>query len=174
MPGASMNKETWGSLSPEGQATWDALGDGDKKKILQYAHKRAAQGTRDANQHVTEAHTDAEEIMEESEVQTIAQEEDSDMIHNSKRRSTTRWPRHGRRHTRVIHADCLAGRRRKRGNQPKSRWYSGMTMTTNSHTTTSVTLTNLSKGIGNPIQIAIRIFIRAIGLYLGPIQPSSS
>ena len=41
-PGASMNKETWQSISEEGKAVWDKLSNGDKQKILQYAMKRAA------------------------------------------------------------------------------------------------------------------------------------
>ena len=38
-PGASMNKETWQSISEEGKAVWDKLSNGDKQKILQYAMK---------------------------------------------------------------------------------------------------------------------------------------
>ena len=41
-PGASMNKETWQSISEEGKAVWDKLSNGDKQKILQYAMKRAS------------------------------------------------------------------------------------------------------------------------------------
>jgi hypothetical protein len=49
VPGASMNKDTWESLSGEGKATWDNLDESDKRKILQYAAKRAEKGTIDAN-----------------------------------------------------------------------------------------------------------------------------
>ena len=37
---AKMNKETWSSLSPEGQKTWDQLSDKDKTRILNYARNR--------------------------------------------------------------------------------------------------------------------------------------
>jgi hypothetical protein len=41
-PGASMNKETWQSISEDGKAVWDKMSNGDKQKILQYAMKRAS------------------------------------------------------------------------------------------------------------------------------------
>ena len=41
-PGASMNKETWQSISKEGKAVWDKLSNGDKQKILQYTMKQAS------------------------------------------------------------------------------------------------------------------------------------
>jgi hypothetical protein len=47
--GATMNKETWESLSPEGKATWDKLDPGDKRKVLQYAMQRADKASIDAN-----------------------------------------------------------------------------------------------------------------------------
>ena len=50
-PGASMNKETWESLSPEGRETWDKMDSGDKRKVLQYAKQRAEKKTMDANTH---------------------------------------------------------------------------------------------------------------------------
>jgi hypothetical protein len=40
-PGSTMNKETWNSIDKNDQAIWDKLGDGTKKKILQYAYDRA-------------------------------------------------------------------------------------------------------------------------------------
>ncbi len=39
---AKMNKETWSSLSPEGQKTWDQLSDKDKARILTYARNRGS------------------------------------------------------------------------------------------------------------------------------------
>jgi hypothetical protein len=45
MPGSSMNKETWNSIDKDDQVTWDKLGDGTKKKILQYAYDRAQKKT---------------------------------------------------------------------------------------------------------------------------------
>jgi hypothetical protein len=53
MPGSSMNKATWESLSKEGRSVWDTLSDGDKKKILQYAVDRAEKPVIQANQHET-------------------------------------------------------------------------------------------------------------------------
>lgn len=50
-PGASMNKDTWESLSPEGRETWDKMDSGDKRKVLQYAKQRADKKTMDANAH---------------------------------------------------------------------------------------------------------------------------
>ena len=38
-PGASVNKETWQSISEEGKTAWAKLSNGDKQKILQYAMK---------------------------------------------------------------------------------------------------------------------------------------
>jgi hypothetical protein len=37
---AQMNRETWKSLSPGAQTTWDTLTQEDKAKILDYATKR--------------------------------------------------------------------------------------------------------------------------------------
>lgn len=54
MPGASMDKDTWESLSPEGKATWDKLEASDKRKVLQYAKQRAEKSSKDtisANTH---------------------------------------------------------------------------------------------------------------------------
>jgi hypothetical protein len=62
-PGASMNKDTWESLSAEGKSTWDKLEEADKRKILQYAAKRAEKGAISAN--VTEIDPDANEPEEE-------------------------------------------------------------------------------------------------------------
>lgn len=42
-PGSSMNKETWKSISKDGQGTWDKMSDSDKAKILRYATQRASQ-----------------------------------------------------------------------------------------------------------------------------------
>jgi uncharacterized protein (UPF0128 family) len=41
-PGATMNKETWQTISEDGKTIWDKLTSSDKQKILQYAMKRAA------------------------------------------------------------------------------------------------------------------------------------
>ena len=41
-PGASMNKETWQSISEDGKAVWAKLSNRDKQKILQYAMKRVS------------------------------------------------------------------------------------------------------------------------------------
>lgn len=41
-PGSSMNKETWKSISKDGQGTWDKMSDSDKAKILRYATERAS------------------------------------------------------------------------------------------------------------------------------------
>jgi hypothetical protein len=49
--GATMNKETWNSISTEGKKKWDALDASDKAKILSYAKKRAERSTFEANQH---------------------------------------------------------------------------------------------------------------------------
>ena len=59
VPGSTMNKTTWESLSKEGRSVWDTLSDGDKRKILQYAHSRAERPTLQANQHDT---TPADEV----------------------------------------------------------------------------------------------------------------
>ena len=40
-PGASMNKETWTSLTRKSQEIWDSLDPSEKAKILNYAHSRA-------------------------------------------------------------------------------------------------------------------------------------
>jgi hypothetical protein len=65
-PGASMNKETWDSLSAEGKATWDKLEEADKRKVLQYAAKRAEKGSIDANVAEVDAeHQDIEDSPEE-------------------------------------------------------------------------------------------------------------
>lgn len=51
-PGSKMNKETWKSLSNDGQATWDKLSDADKASILSYATQRAEKSeSRQANVH---------------------------------------------------------------------------------------------------------------------------
>jgi hypothetical protein len=60
VPGASMNKDTWESLSSEGKSTWDKLEEGDKRKILQYAAKRADKGSISAN--VTEIDPDQDDL----------------------------------------------------------------------------------------------------------------
>jgi hypothetical protein len=62
-PGASMNKETWDSLSDEGKATWDKLEESDKRKVLQYAMNRAKKESIDAN--VTEVQD--EDTVEEND-----------------------------------------------------------------------------------------------------------
>ena len=46
-PGARMNKATWDSLTKEAQATWDALADSEKIKILRYASARGSDGKKD-------------------------------------------------------------------------------------------------------------------------------
>ena len=46
-----MNKATWESISKEGRTVWDTLSDGDKRKILQYAHGRTERTGLQANQH---------------------------------------------------------------------------------------------------------------------------
>ena len=58
MPGSTMNKATWDSLSKEGRTVWDTLSDGDKKKILQYAQDRAARPDIQANQHESNVNPD--------------------------------------------------------------------------------------------------------------------
>jgi hypothetical protein len=79
MPGASMNKGTWSSLSAEGKSTWDALSDGDKKKILQYAQKRAEKSTVEANQHSTED-TDVTEVNETADLIEQSPSNDDDNV----------------------------------------------------------------------------------------------
>jgi hypothetical protein len=49
--GASMNKDTWESLSPEGKATWDKMDSGDKRKVLQYAKQRSEKTSVSVNLH---------------------------------------------------------------------------------------------------------------------------
>ena len=50
-PGATMNKDTWQTISEEGKTVWDKLTNSDKQKILQYAMKRAeAKGGISVNQ----------------------------------------------------------------------------------------------------------------------------
>jgi hypothetical protein len=49
--GATMNKETWNSISGEGKKKWDALDASDKAKILSYAKKRGERSSIEANQH---------------------------------------------------------------------------------------------------------------------------
>jgi hypothetical protein len=51
VPGSAMNKETWNSLSQEGKTIWDKLTDVDKKRILQYALKRAEKDKIAVNNH---------------------------------------------------------------------------------------------------------------------------
>jgi hypothetical protein len=57
-PGASMNKETWESLSPEGKATWDKMDANDKRLVPQYAKQRADKATTSINTHETSAPED--------------------------------------------------------------------------------------------------------------------
>ena len=40
--GASMNKESWQTISEDGKAIWDKLSNSNKQKVLQYTMKRAA------------------------------------------------------------------------------------------------------------------------------------
>jgi hypothetical protein len=69
VPGASMNKETWESLSADGKATWDKLDEADKRKVLQYALGRAKKESIEAN--VTET-TEANATDNETEEVTGA------------------------------------------------------------------------------------------------------
>jgi hypothetical protein len=58
LPGASMNKDTWKTISDDGKVTWDKLSESDKKKILQYATQRADRSKLEAHTHIGEPCTD--------------------------------------------------------------------------------------------------------------------
>jgi hypothetical protein len=64
-PGATMNKDTWKSISKEGQEIWDKLSSSDKQKILQYAMKRGtSKGTATVNEAVLSIGEEPEEVGE--------------------------------------------------------------------------------------------------------------
>jgi hypothetical protein len=66
MGGAAMNKETWESISPEGQKTWDLMSDKDKQRILRYAMKRAEKAEK-ADKELSANNVDIEQSDEEVE-----------------------------------------------------------------------------------------------------------
>ena len=82
MPGSSMNKDTWNSLSTDGQSTWDKLSDTDKAKILKYAAQRAGKPTRLANVHQQETmDEDAAQVQDDiNEVITDSVNEESEEV----------------------------------------------------------------------------------------------
>ena len=51
LPGASMDRETWNAISPEGQSVWDTLTDEDKTRILSHAKKRTDKVIAQAHHH---------------------------------------------------------------------------------------------------------------------------
>jgi hypothetical protein len=67
MGGAAMNKETWESISPEGQKTWDLMSDKDKQRILRYAMKRAEKAERADKEKLSANNVDIEQSDEEVE-----------------------------------------------------------------------------------------------------------
>jgi hypothetical protein len=76
VPGASMNKETWESLSAEGKATWDKLDEADKRKVLQYALGRAKKESIEANvTETTEVDTAGDDADDSVEAGTFTEAE---------------------------------------------------------------------------------------------------
>jgi hypothetical protein len=76
--GASMNKETWESLSPEGKATWDKMDANDKRLVLQYAKQRADKATTSINTHETSAPEESANSTPETTIEISAAE-----VHNA-------------------------------------------------------------------------------------------
>jgi hypothetical protein len=77
-PGASMNKETWEFLSPDGKATWDKMDASDKRLVLQYAKQRADKATTSINTHETSVPEDTAEPASEVVTEVSAAE-----VHNA-------------------------------------------------------------------------------------------
>ena len=67
-PGASMNKETWSTISDEGKAVWDKLTPTDKSKILSYAKQRAEKPIQANNHEITEDEVPGDDIDDPGEI----------------------------------------------------------------------------------------------------------
>ena len=81
-PGSSMNKETWKSISKEGQGTWDKMSDSDKAKILRYAAQRASQDKErvESNTHSIDHGTNATDEIADANQDEASHQDDEDTM----------------------------------------------------------------------------------------------
>lgn len=75
-----MDLQTWKSLSPQDQATWDRLSKDGKKKVLYYAANKSTQDRRATNRPPSQFSRTAKTHQEPPVVETVDEDEDDESM----------------------------------------------------------------------------------------------